>query len=251
MIKELTKSNKYGRNFSTKKLKSFLNQTMKQPGNLDNSKQTHLSKSIDIQTPNRITYQKEKIQNNFSSDKLKDSSYLNDQTDDTTQGHKSTKFKGKLNNYLTDSKSISKQGSSPNLFQQKIENKLSSKKFDRSFSHLSMSKDNINNHQIDKTALNKSFSENSNSYVFYSLVQTLEMWISEIKTQGFGKYKVQIEEKLEIKQRLEISVENLHKRVNFVNSQKKHFGTQGSKLRQEMFLYKQFSDVSNIKILLI
>jgi hypothetical protein len=70
------------------------------------------------------------------------------------------------------------------------------------------------------------------------------MLINEIKTRGFLKFKVQIEEKESTKKALEISVENLQKKLNFVNSQKKHFGVNNTKFEAEIKQFKLFSERS-------
>lgn len=66
--------------------------------------------------------------------------------------------------------------------------------------------------------------------------------INEIKIRGFEKYKQEIDERIKIKNHYEILVQSLQKKVNFVNSQKKHFGTKNSKIEAEMGLYKGLSD---------
>jgi hypothetical protein len=67
--------------------------------------------------------------------------------------------------------------------------------------------------------------------------------INEIKFRGFEKYKNQIDEKLKTRKQLELTVDKLQKQLNFINSQKKHVGTQNSKIESEINLYKQLSNV--------
>jgi hypothetical protein len=61
-------------------------------------------------------------------------------------------------------------------------------------------------------------------------VRNLEALINEIKTRGFQKYKNEIDSKVRVRNQLQLSVENLQKKVNFINSQKKHFDRKIRKL---------------------
>lgn len=73
-------------------------------------------------------------------------------------------------------------------------------------------------------------------------MRNLEALINEIKTRGFQKYKNEIDTKVRIRDQLQLSVDNFQKKVNFINSQKKHFGQKNSKIESEMFLYKNLAD---------
>ena len=73
-------------------------------------------------------------------------------------------------------------------------------------------------------------------------MKVLEGLINEIKTKGFEKCRNEIDLKLNIKQRLETSIDNLQKKVNFVNSQQKHYGTKNSKFEYEMDMFKSLAD---------
>ena len=75
------------------------------------------------------------------------------------------------------------------------------------------------------------------------LVKTLETLISEIKSRGFEKCKNEIDEKLKIKKYYEVSIESLQKKINFINSQKKHHGTKNTKIIGEANLCKDISQV--------
>jgi hypothetical protein len=74
------------------------------------------------------------------------------------------------------------------------------------------------------------------------LVKTLEVLINEIKVRGFEKCKFEMDQKLKYRSQLEVSVENLQKKVNFLNSQKKHYGHNNSKIESEIILFKNLSE---------
>jgi hypothetical protein len=81
-------------------------------------------------------------------------------------------------------------------------------------------------------------------------VQSLEQMIYEIKTQGFDKLKNIIDNKLSTKKQLEIKVEALRKQLNFLNSQKRHIGTQNTKKEEEINFYYHLTNVLNSVICL-
>jgi hypothetical protein len=70
--------------------------------------------------------------------------------------------------------------------------------------------------------------------------------ISDIKNKGFDKFKKEIDDRESLKKNLEISVENLQKRLNFIKSQGKNYGTKNTKYEDEINQYKQCSEVVNI-----
>jgi hypothetical protein len=69
------------------------------------------------------------------------------------------------------------------------------------------------------------------------------MLINEIKMRGFEKTKSEIDERLRIKKQLEVTVESLTKKTNFLHTQKKHYGTKNSKFESEIRLYNGLSEV--------
>jgi hypothetical protein len=83
---------------------------------------------------------------------------------------------------------------------------------------------------------NKSFDEN---------VKSLEMMINEIKMRGFEKVRREVDDKQRIIKHLQLSVDSLQRKVNFVNSQKKHFGTKNSKFETDMNMYRGISERCN------
>jgi hypothetical protein len=70
----------------------------------------------------------------------------------------------------------------------------------------------------------------------------LEFLINEIKTKGFDKCRDQTEKKSNLKKKLEISVENLQKKVNFFKSRRKNFGTKNSSMECEINMYRNLSE---------
>jgi hypothetical protein len=83
-----------------------------------------------------------------------------------------------------------------------------------------------------------------NFFKIIYLVKTLEMLINEIKLRGFEKFRHEIDERINIKKHFELSVESLQKKVNFFNSQKKHYGTKNTKMIGEIFQFRQCSEVN-------
>ncbi len=104
------------------------------------------------------------------------------------------------------------------------------------------SKQNLNERRVNeiKKSCNKSFDDNGK--FLFKLVRTLEYLIQEIKTKGFEKCRDEVEKKGNLKKMLEISVENLQKKVHIFNNQKKNFGGQNSKIECEMNLYRTLSE---------
>ncbi len=79
-------------------------------------------------------------------------------------------------------------------------------------------------------------------FFFFILVRNLEYLIQEIKTKGFDKCRDETEKKSNLKKKLEISVENLQKKVNFFKSRRKNFGGKNSKMESEISMYKNLSE---------
>jgi len=73
----------------------------------------------------------------------------------------------------------------------------------------------------------------------------MENWISEIKEEGFERVSNEIVIKQQELEYLQSSVNNLQKKVNFLNSQKKKYGTKNSVWDDEIKQYEIFSEVNN------
>ncbi len=74
---------------------------------------------------------------------------------------------------------------------------------------------------------------------------TLENLITEIKLYGFEKLKYEMNEKLHIKNKLELEVQNLQNQVNYINYQKKDLGSVYARASNEISQNYLVLDVSS------
>lgn len=178
------------------------------------------------------------------------SSYLNEKTIDTTmqrnQNSSQGKVQGHLYNFLKDSKGLKVSAEVPKRPTMKLSRPQSTKniytsstnrKYPRAESAgtsflRSKNFDQNKSSELVKST-NKSFEEN---------VKALEFYINEIKLRGFEKVRREVEHKQRVIKQLQVEVDSLQKKVNFINSQKKHYGTKNSKFQCEMNMYKEISE---------
>ena len=75
--------------------------------------------------------------------------------------------------------------------------------------------------------------------------------ITEIKLNGFQQYRNLIEDRLRQKAKLEFSIRNLRKQINYVNFQKKDFGTVYTRISNEIVKNDTLANVLNSYIILL
>lgn len=251
MIKELTRSNsKNQKGYTNKNLKEFINRD--NTSNMDNS-------INDFTYMNRSTNNIKVVQEGMNSKKNsipqgrfrtmeKDISYGLDKTEDTNTQQIPQPIRNRpqesLYNILRDGNEYKKLSRPASM--KTMKKKMSSTMNVSISTDADKSKKRLNESlNTDRLKNNTSYMENGKLFYinFFKIVKTLEALIGEIKTKGFEKCRQEIDQKFEMKKQIEINVENLKRRLNFLNSQKKFFGTKNLKFESESV---QFSQISNV-----
>lgn len=76
-----------------------------------------------------------------------------------------------------------------------------------------------------------------------NLVKTLETLINEIKYYGFNRTKLEINDKLKIKQEIEASIDSLQKKKTNLYIESKQLNTNHSKIVNETHVFQSKSEV--------